>query len=142
MEMKLQAALTAMRDELRKIFEPFGARVDQFEIQFGARCIRWRSRTPDYPSHHVGGAFEEWTRERAVRRHGVNIILISDESILDREREPEHLELMAGRWMPPRFYQPNIYKILDSFGIALENPIITVIAGTGVWNHRKKKGGA
>src|SRR5579863_6656793 len=134
MEIKMQAALTAMRDELRKIFEPFGTRVDQFEIQFGARCLRWRSRTPDYPSHHVGGAFEEWTTARAARRHAVNIMLRSDESILDREREHEHRELMAGRWMPPRIHQPNIWKILGSFGVVLEDPIVSVFPANGVWS--------
>lgn len=137
MEKRDQTALTAMRDELRKIFEPFGARVEQFDIQLKGRSLRWRSRTPDYPSHHVGGAFEEWTTTDRAERHRVAIMIVRDESLLDPRNAARHRELFETHAMPERIMQPNIWGILRAFGIALEDPVVVVFTATGVWTSRR-----
>ena len=137
MTMKEQAGLTALRDELRKTFEPFGASVEQFDIQLTGRSLRWRARTPDYPAHHVGGAFEEWTAVGArPRPHRVTIVVVIDEELLQPGNAEQHRELFASRWMPERFFTPNKWKILESFGIELVDPVITVLPAKGVWTSR------
>ena len=137
MTMKEQAGLTALRDELRKTFELFGASVEQFDIQLTGRSLRWRARTPDYPAHHVGGAFEEWTAVGArPRPHRVTIVVVIDEELLQPGNAEQHRELFASRWMPARFFTPNKWKILESFGIELVDPTITVLPAKGVWTAR------
>jgi hypothetical protein len=137
MEKKDQTALTALRDEMRKIFEPCGARIEQLDIQLVRRSLRWRSKTPDYPSHHVGGAFEEWTTSDRAERHRVTVVIVRDESLLDPRNAAQHRELFESCAMPERMMQPNIWDILRAFGIALENPVVSVIAATGVWTTRR-----
>ena len=127
MEKKDQAALTALRDELRKTFEPYGARVEQFDIQLSGRALRWRSRTPDYPAHHVGGAFEEWTSRDRLGAHRVTIVLLSDETVHEAGNDADHEMLFEERWTPERLLRPNVWKILQSFGIELKDPIVTVL---------------
>ena len=90
MDMKEQAALTALRDEMRKTFEPFGARVEQLDIQLARRSLRWRARTPDYPSHHVGGAFEEWTTTSRMQHDRIVIVVLRDTALLDPANAEEH----------------------------------------------------
>jgi hypothetical protein len=136
MEMKDKAALTALRDELRKVFEPYGARIDQFEIQLSDRSLRWRSWTPDYPAHHIGGAFEELRNLEKFRLHRVIIVIMSDEHLLGPDDSERYKMLFEARWMPERIFQPNIWNVIQSFGIELIHPIITVLPVKGVWNSK------
>ena len=137
LSMKEQTALTALRDELRKIFEPCGARVEEFDVQMGGRSMRWRSRTPDYPSHHVGGGFEEWTiAARPDPQHRITVVIVRDENLLDPRNESHHSDLFESRWMPERLRQGQVSAILNALGIELHDPIITVLPVTTVWNSR------
>jgi hypothetical protein len=136
MTMKEQAALTAFRDELRKIFEPCGARIEQFELQLAGRSLRWRSRTPDYPSHHVGGAFEEWTTTARIRHHGALIVIVRDPQLVNAGNQQAHEQLFESLQMPERIARPNIWTILQTLGIEIADPIVTVIAAAGVWTSR------
>jgi hypothetical protein len=136
MTIKEQAALTAFRDELRKIFEPCGARVEQFELQLANRCLKWRSRTPDLPSHHVGGAFEEWTTAARVRQHRALIVIVRDEDLVNADNASQHARLFESLAMPERIMRPNIWTILQTLGIEIADPIVTVIPATGVWMSR------
>jgi hypothetical protein len=136
--MKEQAALTALRDEFRKIFEPFGGRVEQIDVQMSGRSLRWRSRTPDYPAHHVGGAFEDWSiaAGRPNKQHRIVIVIVRDESLLDPRNAAQHCELFEARWMPERLFQAKIPEIAQAFGIALVDPVITVLPAASIWNSR------
>ncbi len=136
MTIREQAALTAFRDELRKIFEPCGARVEQFELQLANHALRWRSRTPDLPSHHVGGAFEEWTTAALVRQHRAQIVIVRDPELVNPGNQHEHEQLFESLAMPDRIMRPNIWTILRTLGIEIADPIVTVIAATGVWTSR------
>jgi hypothetical protein len=136
MTIKEQAALSAFRDELRKIFEPVGARIEQFELQLGARSLRWRSRTPELPSHHVGGAFEEWTTDARARQHRAQIVIVRDAQLVNAGNQHEHEHLFESLTMPERLLRPNVWTILRTLGIEIADPIVTVIAATGVWTSR------
>jgi hypothetical protein len=133
--MKEQTALTALRDELRKVFEPFGARVEQFEVRFAGRSLRWRSKTPDYPAHHVGGAFEEWNiTARPNRQHQIVIVVVRDESLLEPRNADQHRELFEAQWIPERLSVAKIVEILKTFGVPLADPVITVLPVAAIWN--------
>ncbi len=135
--MKDQAALTALRDELRKVFEPYGARVDEFDLQLAGRSLRWRSATPDYPSHHVGGAFEEWNiAQRPDQQHRITVVIVRDENLLQPANAHHHTDLFEGRWMPERMLHGKISGILQALGIELKDPIITVLPVAAIWNSR------
>lgn len=134
-EMKEQTAMTALRDELRKVFEPFGARVEQFDVQIGKRLLRWVSRTPHYPSHHVGGAFEEWTNSgRYNKQHRIVITIVGDDSPLDPSHATEHLGLLEGRWVPERLSCAGISELLNTLGIPLSDPVLSVLPVKAIWN--------
>ncbi len=133
---KEQAALTALRDELRKIFEPYGARIEQFELQIANRALRWRSRTPDLPSHHVGGAFEEWTTTAKVRQHRALIVIVRDEQLVNAGNREQHARLFESLAIPERMLRPNIWTIVQTLGIEIADPIVTVVAAAGVWTSR------
>ncbi len=136
-EMKEQTALTALRDELRKVFEPFGARVELFELHLGRRMLRWRARTPDYPSHHVGGAMEEWVNSgRHNKQHQIVITILRDDGVLEPENAPLHAELLKGRWVPERLSVVKIVELMRVFGIDLSEPEIRVLAAGGIWSSR------
>ena len=134
---KEQTALTALRDELRKVFEPCGARVEEFDIQMAGRSLRWRARTPDYPSHHVGGAFEEWSiAQRPDKQHRITVIIERDENLLDPRNEDRLSDLFEARWMPERLIKGQVSGILQALGLELEDPIITILPVAAIWNSR------
>jgi hypothetical protein len=137
LSMKEQAALTALRDEMRKVFEPCGARVEEFDVQLAGRSLRWRAKTPDYPSHHVGGAFEEWTiAQRPDKQHRISVVIARDESLLDPRNEDHHSDLFEARWMPERLLHGQVSGILQALGIELNDPIITVLPVAAIWHSR------
>jgi len=133
MTMSEQTALTAFRDELRKIFEPLGARVENFELRISNRSLRWRSRTPDLPSHHVGGAFEDWSTTARMKQHRAVIVIVRDQNLVDAKNAAQHHELFESLKMPERIAHANIWAILQTLGIGIVDPIVTVIPATGVW---------
>lgn len=91
----------------------------------------------DYPSHHVGGAFEEWTiAQRPDKQHRITVVIARDESLLDPRNEDHHTDLFEARWMPERLLQGQVSGILQALGIELNDPIITVLPVAAIWHSR------
>ncbi len=97
-----QNDLNHLKGELKGRFEPFGARVEEIELQMSDRIYKWRSWVQIAESQD--GSWTKWESSDPAPPIGLTVFIVEDPVTLRPENEEQRRQLFdrgAGEWRVP-----------------------------------------
>ncbi|MGD0076640.1 MAG: hypothetical protein ABSD31_20270 [Candidatus Binataceae bacterium] len=112
--------LRGLRDELRRRFEPFGARVEGFELQTDDTLFTWIGWA--YTTEAAEGLFHEWRSKDRSRQ--LTVFIVRDDKLVTKDNKKLQRHLFDRGDVPTQITQDGIWDLLRELGLEQTNPLI------------------